>query len=66
MKELDRILNKHLPDDGLCKRGKQLNRQRKERLKLDLIAYFKSGVFDDMIILPTAGTLVVDEKQLNV
>lgn len=56
MKKLDEILNRHLPDAGLCKKGKMLNQLRKERIKADILSIMKED---------KEGLLIVDEMQLG-
>lgn len=66
MKELDKILDKHLPDAGLCQRGKMLNKERKRKLKLDIEQYIQSGYYDHNVIISTPNTVIIDELQLKV
>lgn len=75
---LDQILDKHLPDNGLCDRLKRANQERKRKIKADiekvaLIAYqLKSGgkpiPYPNTSVAhvgPDVAEVVLDEHQLE-
>lgn len=68
MKELDDILNKHLPGASLCKRGKALNKQRIQAIKADILHLFRPNKYEK----GKGGTVytdtmaIIDEQQLGV
>jgi hypothetical protein len=58
---IDQILEKHLPDNGLCQRLKALNRARKEAIKRDL-----EGIMNSPEQLqPDFTRILLDEQQLD-
>ena len=67
MDALDKILLQHLPDTGLCARGKAKQADRRYKLKAAILSLLHKNDYvqvDDGTVY--SGFVVIDEKQLGV
>lgn len=66
MDELDKILQQHLPDTGLCERSKIKQEQRRRNLKLAVLGYMMNQPRSaNAVVTKEGGVVAIDELQFN-